>query len=52
MKSVSEDDLDDAVHAVDTVLRRCGITLDCDELSLLNQRIENFLFDDVGVELD
>ncbi|MFM2668538.1 hypothetical protein AAFX24_27745 [Vibrio mediterranei] len=49
---ITEEGLDNAVHAVKASLEHEGITLDSDELTILNDKLENFLLNDVGVEVE
>ena len=52
VNAITEEGLDNAVHAVRESLEREGITLDSDELTILNEKLEKFLLNDVGVEIE
>ncbi|MGR5347318.1 hypothetical protein [Vibrio mediterranei] len=49
--SITEEGIDNVVHATESALLVEGIALDSDALSILNQRIESFLHHDMAIEL-
>ncbi len=51
-KTITEEGLDNVVHAVKDALVREGIKLDSDELGILNDKLESFLVNDVGIETE
>ncbi|HDY8122814.1 TPA: hypothetical protein RQK91_004217 [Vibrio vulnificus] len=50
--TITEEGLDNAVYAVKESLECMGIKLDSDELLILNDKLESFLLNDIGVEIE
>ncbi|MCY9874783.1 hypothetical protein [Vibrio barjaei] len=50
--SISEQGIDNVVHATHLALKHEGIILDSDSQSILNERLEAFLYHDLNIELE
>ncbi len=52
LKNISEEALDNIVHAISEELKKENITLNSDELTILNDGVESILFHGLGIEAE